>query len=92
MNKNLYINSGIGTLYFQPQYAPRQFYAGGGIATLVPRQGYLFGGITNAIGNVLGSVANVAKDVVSSPVGQIAAAVLAPQLLPGLGAFAFPLV
>ena len=92
MNTQLYINSGIGTLYFQPQYTPRQHYAGGGIATLVPRQGYLFGGITRAIGNVLGSVADVAKDVVSSPVGQIAAAVLAPQLLPGLGAFASPLV
>jgi len=92
MNTQLYINSGIGTLYFQPQYTPRQHYAGGGIATLVPRQGYLFGGITRAIGNVLGSVADVAKDVVSSPIGQIGAAILAPQLLPGLGAFASPLV
>ena len=92
MNRQLYTNSGIGTLYFQPQYTPRQYYAGGGIATLVPRQGYLFGGITKAIGNVLGSVADVAKDVVSSPIGQIGAAILAPQLLPGLGAFASPLV
>lgn len=92
MNTKLYTNSGIGTLYFQPQYTPRQHYAGGGIATLVPRQGYLFGGITRAIGNVLGSVADVAKDVVSSPIGQIGAAILAPQLLPGLGAFASPLV
>ena len=92
MNTQLYTNSGIGTLYFQPQYTPRQHYAGGGIATLVPRQGYLFGGITKAIGNVLGSVADVAKDVVSSPIGQIGAAILAPQLLPGLGAFASPLV
>ena len=92
MNRQLYTNSGIGTLYFQPQYTPRQYYAGGGIATLVPRQGYLFGGITRAIGNVLGSVADVAKDVVSSPIGQIGAAILAPQLLPGLGAFASPLV
>ena len=92
MNRQLYTNSGIGTLYFQPQYTPRQYYAGGGIATLVPRQGYLFGGITNAIGNVLGSVADVAKDVISSPIGQIGAAILAPQLLPGLGAFASPLV
>ena len=92
MNTQLYTNSGIGTLYFQPQYTPRQHYAGGGIVTLVPRQGYLFGGITRAIGNVLGSVADVAKDVVSSPIGQIGAAILAPQLLPGLGAFASPLV
>jgi hypothetical protein len=92
MNTQLYTNSGIGTLYFQPQYTPRQHYAGGGLATLVPRQGYLFGGITRAIGNVLGSVADVAKDVVSSPIGQIGAAILAPQLLPGLGAFASPLV
>lgn len=92
MNTQLYINSGIGSLYFHPQYTPRQHYAGGGIATLVPRQGYLFGGITRAIGNVLGSVADVAKDVVSSPIGQIGAAILAPQLFPGLGAFASPLV
>lgn len=92
MNTKLYTNSGIGTLYFQPQYTPRQHYAGGGIATLVPRQGYFLGGITRAIGNVLGGAADVVKDVASSPIGQIAAAVLAPQLLPGLGAFASPLV
>jgi len=90
MNRQLYTNSGIGTLYFQPQYTPRQYYAGGGIATLVPRQGYLFGGITRAIGNVLGSVADVAKDVVSSPIGQVGLSILAPGL--GLPMWASPLL
>jgi hypothetical protein len=90
MNTQLYINSGIGSLYFHPQYTPRQHYAGGGIATLVPRQGYLFGGITRAIGNVLGSVADVAKDVVSSPIGQVGLSILAPGL--GLPMWASPLL
>jgi hypothetical protein len=41
MNKNLYKN-GILTLYLsrQPQYTVRQYYAQGGIATLVPRKGF----------------------------------------------------
>jgi len=90
MNTQLHINSGIGSLYFHPQYTPRQHYAGGGIATLVPRQGYLFGGITRAIGNVLGSVADVAKDVVSSPIGQVGLSILAPGL--GLPMWASPLL
>jgi len=90
MNTQLHINSGIGSLYFHPQYTPRQYYAGGGIATLVPRQGYLFGGITRAIGNVLGSVADVAKDVVSSPIGQVGLSILAPGL--GLPMWASPLL
>ena len=88
MNKNLYKN-GILTLYLsrQPQYTVRQYYASGGIATLVPRKGFFLGGIGDAIGDfvggvgdALGDVAEFAGDVIDSPIGRIGLTLLAPQL------------
>jgi hypothetical protein len=88
MNKNLYKN-GILTLYLsrQPQYTVRQYYAQGGIATLVPRKGFFLGGIgdfvgdlVGGVGDALGDVAEFAGDVVDSPIGRIGLTLLAPQL------------
>jgi hypothetical protein len=88
MNKNLYKN-GILTLYLsrQPQYTVRQYYASGGIVTLVPRKGFFLGGIGDAIGDfvggvgdALGDVAEFAGDIVDSPIGRIGLTLLAPQL------------
>jgi hypothetical protein len=88
MNKNLYKN-GILTLYLsrQPQYTVRQYYAQGGIATLVPRKGFFLGGIgdfvgdlAGGIGDALGDVAEFAGDIVDSPIGRIGLTLLAPQL------------
>jgi hypothetical protein len=88
MNKNLYKN-GILTLYLsrQPQYTVRQYYAQGGIATLVPRKGFFLGGIgdfvgdlVGGVGDALGDVAEFAGDVIDSPIGRIGLTLLAPQL------------
>jgi len=88
MNKNLYKN-GILTLYLsrQPQYTVRQYYAQGGIATLVPRKGFFLGGIgdfvgdlVGGVGDALGDVADFAGDVIDSPIGRIGLTLLAPQL------------
>jgi len=88
MNKNLYKN-GILTLYLsrQPQYTVRQYYASGGIATLVPRKGFFLGGIgdfvgdlVGGVGDALGDVAEFAGDVIDSPIGRIGLTLLAPQL------------
>jgi len=104
MNKNLY-KKGILTLYLsrKPQYTVRQYYAQGGIATLVPRKGFFLGGIGNFIGDLvggvgdaLGDVADFAGDVIDSPIGRIGLTLLAPQFgIPawaasaGLGAYDF---
>jgi hypothetical protein len=88
MNKNLYKN-GIITLYLsrQPQYTVRQYYAQGGIATLVPRKGFFLGGIGDFIGDaldfggdVIGGIGDFAGDVLDSPIGRIGLTLLAPQL------------
>ena len=81
MNKNLYKN-GILTLYLsrQPQYTVRQYYAQGGIATLVPRKGFFLGGALDFAGDLLGDVADFAGDVIDSPIGRIGLTLLAPQL------------
>jgi hypothetical protein len=102
MNKTLY-NDGILTVYRlrQPQYTSRQFYASGGIASIVPRQGFFLGGIGKAIssgigslvggvGDVIGGIADVAGDVISSPIGQIGLSLLAPGL--GLPMWAVPAI
>jgi hypothetical protein len=87
MNKNLYKN-GILTLYLsrQPQYTVRQYYAQGGIATLVPRKGFFLGGIGNfvgdlvgGVGDAIGGIADFAGDVIDSPIGRIGLTLLAPQ-------------
>jgi hypothetical protein len=46
--------------------------AGGGIMNAVPRQGYFLGGIGKAIKGVVGGVADAAKKVLKSPLGQAA--------------------
>jgi len=88
MNKNLYKN-GILTLYLsrQPQYTVRQYYASGGIATLVPRKGFFLGGIgdfvgdlVGGVGDAIGGIADFAGDVIDSPIGRIGLTLLAPQL------------
>ena len=50
----------------------RQLRKNGGIMNAVPRQGYLFGGVGDFIGDALGKVGKVAKKVVKSPIGQAA--------------------
>ena len=81
MNKNLYKN-GIVSLYLtkQPQYTVRQYYAQGGIATLVPRKGFFLGGIGDFIGDVVEGIGDFAGDILDSPVGRIGLTLLAPQI------------
>ena len=57
----------------------RQLRKNGGIMNAVPRQGYFLGGVGDFIGDALGKVGKVAKQVVKSPVGKAA--------LLGLGAY-----
>jgi hypothetical protein len=57
----------------------RQLRKEGGIMNAVPRQKYLFGGVGDFFGDVLGKAGKVAKKVVKSPIGKAA--------LLGLGAY-----
>jgi len=68
----------------------RQLRKNGGIMNAVPRQGYLFGGVGDFIGDALGKVGKVAKQVVKSPVGKAALLGLGayyggPSIMKGLG-------
>ena len=63
----------------------RQLRKNGGIMNAVPRQGYLFGGVGDFIGDALGKVGKVAKQVVKSPVGKAALLGLGGAGLMGMG-------
>jgi hypothetical protein len=81
MNKNLYKN-GIVTLYLSknPQYTVRQYYASGGIATLVPRKGFFLGDIVDFAGDIVEGIGDFAGDIIDSPIGRIGLTLLAPQI------------
>ena len=68
----------------------RQLRKNGGIMNAVPRQGYFLGGVGDFIGDALGKVGKVAKQVVKSPVGKAALLGLGayyggPSIMKGLG-------
>ncbi len=63
----------------------RQLRKNGGIMNAVPRQGYFLGGIGDFIGDALGKVGKVAKQVVKSPVGKAALLGLGGAGLMGMG-------
>jgi hypothetical protein len=67
---------------------PRQLRRSGGITNAVPRQGYFLGGLGDFIGDALGKVGRVAKQVVKSPIGKAAllglgASVIGPKIMSG---------
>lgn len=96
MNTQLYTNTGIGTLFYFPKqlptYTARQFYAKGGIATLVPRQHLFLGGVGKAITGGIGSLLGGVGDVGSAIVGGIGSAVggLGDVLKSPIAQFALP--
>ena len=72
----------------------RQLRASGGITNVVPREGYILGNIVRGIGKGLGKVADVAKQVVKSPIGKAAllglgASYLGPKIMGGQGLSSF---
>jgi len=67
------------------QQEQSQEMASGGIAGYAQRQGYLFGGIGRAIGNVAGKIGNAIKSVAKSPLGRMALTIGVNMLLPGAG-------
>ena len=72
----------------------RQLRKNGGIMNAVPRQGYFLGGVGDFIGDALGKVGKVAKQVVKSPIGKAAilglgASYLGPKIMSGGGLKSF---
>ena len=63
----------------------RQLRKEGGIMNAVPRQKYLFGGVGDVIGDVLGKAGKVVKKVVKSPIGKAALLGLGGAGLMGYG-------
>jgi len=65
----------------------RQLRASGGITNVMPREGYFLGSIVRGVGKGLKKVANVAKQVVKSPIGKAALIGLGASMLgPSIGA------
>ena len=71
----------------------RQLRASGGITNVMPREGYFLGSIVRGAKKAVGKVADVAKQVVKSPIGKAAilglgASYLGPKIMSGgLGNF-----
>ena len=65
----------------------RQLRASGGITNVTPREGYFLGKLVKGVGKGLKKVANVAKQVVKSPLGKAALIGLGGYMLgPSIGA------
>ena len=72
----------------------RQLRASGGITSLTPREGYFLGSIVRGAKKAIGKVADVAKQVVKSPIGKAAllglgASYLGPKIMSGGGLKSF---
>jgi hypothetical protein len=63
----------------------RQLRASGGITSLTPREGYFLGSIVRGAKKAIGKVADVAKQVVKSPIGKAAILGLGGAGLMGIG-------
>jgi len=72
----------------------RQLRASGGITNVMPREGYFLGSIVRGAKKAVGKVADVAKQVVKSPIGKAAilglgASYLGPKIMSGGGLKSF---
>ena len=63
----------------------RQLRASGGITSLTPREGYFLGSIVRGAKKAVSKVADVAKQVVKSPIGKAAILGLGGAGLMGIG-------
>ncbi len=66
----------------------RQLRASGGITNVMPREGYFLGKLVRGAKKAVGKVADVAKQVVKSPIGKAAilglgASYLGPKIMSG---------